>query len=88
LLFGSGLSLILTFPVELSEIGQKWSGGCTGIILAMGNAGGFITMPYIFTPIAQTNPTLGYGIIALFIGATILPMLIVPETGARAKASS
>jgi len=87
LLFGSGLSLILTFPVELPEIGQKWAGGCTGIILAMGNAGGFITMPYIFTPIAQTNPTLGYGIIALFIGATILPMLIVPETGARARAS-
>jgi len=88
LLFGSGLSLILTFPVELSEIGQKWSGGCTGIILAMGNAGGFITMPYIFTPIASTNPTFGYGIIALFIGATILPMLIVPETGTKASASS
>ena len=86
--FGSGLSLILTFPVELPEIGQKWAGGCTGIILAMGNAGGFITMPYIFTPVAYTNPTLGYAIIALFIGAAILPMLIVPETGARSKAGS
>jgi NNP family nitrate/nitrite transporter-like MFS transporter len=88
LFLGSGIPILMTFPVELPEIGHKWAGGCTGIILAMGSVGGFITMPYIFTPIARTSPTLGYATMAILLGATILPLLAVPETGTRARASA
>jgi nitrate/nitrite transporter NarK len=86
LFLGSGFPIVFTFPVELPGVGPKWAGGCMGIILAIGNVGAFVTMPYIFTPVAETNPTLGYGIMALFLVATILPMLLVPEVGARARA--
>lgn len=79
--FGAAIPMIFSFPVELPEIGHKWAGGCTGIIVAVGNIGGFLTMPYIFTPVAKINPTFGYGLMALFLVASILPMWFVPEVG-------
>jgi len=79
------LAVLLTFPVELPTIGPKFAGGAAGIVLTGEHIGGFLFMPYVFTPIAASSPTTGY--LAISIAMVIAAVFMVPlhETGTRTK---
>ena len=81
------LAVLLTFPVELPTIGPKFAGGAAGIVLTGEHIGGFLFMPYVFTPIAASSPTTGY--LAISIAMVIAAVFMIPlhETGPRTKKS-
>lgn len=86
LVLAFGLPLLLTLPLELPEFGQRYAGGATGIMLALGNLGGFISAPYIFVPVAQAaGPTIAY--LACLVPTACIGALLIPitETGRKAK---
>jgi len=77
------LAVLLTFPVELPTIGPKFAGGAAGIVLTGEHLGGFLFMPWVFTPIAASSPTTGY--LAISVAIVIAAILMIPlhETGTR-----
>jgi MFS family permease len=79
------LAVLLTFPVELPTIGPKFAGGAGGIVLTGEHLGGFLFMPWVFTPIAASSPTTGYLVIAIAIALAAIFMIPVHETGTRAR---
>ena len=79
------LAVLLTFPVELPAIGPKFAGGAAGIVITGEHIGGFLFMPYVFTPIAASNPTTGYLVISVAIVTAAIFMIPVHETGTRTR---
>jgi MFS family permease len=79
------LAVLLTFPVELPTIGPKFAGGAGGIVLTGEHLGGFLFMPWVFTPIAASSPTTGYLVISVAIAAAAIFMIPLHETGTRAR---
>ena len=79
------LAVLLTFPVELPAIGPGFAGGAAGIVITGEHIGGFLFMPYIFTPIAASNPTNGYLVISVAIATAAIFMIPVHETGTRTR---
>ena len=79
------LAVLLTFPVELPTIGPGFAGGAAGIVITGEHIGGFLFMPYIFTPIAASNPTTGYLVISIAIATAAIFMIPVHETGIRTR---
>jgi len=77
------LAVLLTFPIELPAIGPKFAGGAAGIVLTGEHLGGFLFMPWVFTPIAASNPTTGYLVISIAIALAAIFMIPVHETGTR-----
>lgn len=77
------LAVLLTFPVELPTIGPKFAGGAGGIVLTGEHIGGFLFMPYVFTPIAASGPTTGYFAISVAIVTAAIFMVPLHETGTR-----
>ena len=77
------LAVLLTFPVELPTIGPRFAGGAAGIVLTGEHLGGFLFMPWVFTPIAASSPTTGYLVIAIAIALAAIFMIPVHETGTR-----
>jgi len=77
------LAVLLTFPVELPTIGPRFAGGAAGIVLTGEHLGGFLFMPWVFTPIAASSPTTGY--LAISVAIVIAAILMIPlhETGTR-----
>ncbi len=79
------LAVLLTFPVELPAIGPRFAGGAAGIVLTGEHLGGFLFMPWVFTPIAASSPTTGYLVISMAIGIAAIFMIPVHETGTRKR---
>ena len=79
------LAVLLTFPVELPAIGPGFAGGAAGIVITGEHIGGFLFMPYIFMPIAASNPTTGYLVISIAIAIAAIFMIPVHETGIRTR---
>jgi NNP family nitrate/nitrite transporter-like MFS transporter len=79
------LAVLLTFPVELPGIGPRFAGGAAGIALTGEHLGGFLFMPYVFTPIAASSPTTGYFVISIAIALAAIFMIPVHETGTRTR---
>ncbi len=79
------LAVLLTFPVELPTIGPKFAGGATGIVLTGEHIGGFLFMPYVFTPIAASSPTTGYFVISIAIATAAIFMIPLHDTGTRTR---
>ena len=79
------LAVLLTFPVELPTIGSGFAGGAAGIVITGEHIGGFLFMPYIFTPIAASSPTTGYLVISVAIALAAIFMIPVHETGTRTR---
>jgi MFS family permease len=77
------LAVLLTFPVELPGIGPKFAGGAAGIVLTGEHLGGFLFMPWVFTPIAASSPTTGYLAISIAIVIAAVFMIPLHETGTR-----
>lgn len=77
------LAVLLTFPVELPTIGPIFAGGAAGIVLTGEHIGGFLFMPYVFTPITASSPTTGY--LAISIAMVIAAIFMIPlhETGTK-----
>jgi len=79
------LAVLLTFPVELPGIGPKFAGGAAGLVLTGEHLGGFLFMPWVFTPIAASSPTTGYLVISIAIAIAAIFMIPVHETGTRKR---
>ena len=79
------LAVLLTFPVELPAIGPKFAGGAAGIVITGEHIGGFLFMPYLFTPIAASSPTTGYLAISVAIVIAAIFMAPLQDTGTRTK---
>jgi len=79
------LAVLLTFPVELPAIGPRFAGGAAGIVLTGEHLGGFLFMPWVFTPIAASSPTTGYLAISIAIAIAAIFMIPVRETGTRKR---
>ncbi|MCK5434728.1 MAG: hypothetical protein KAI42_05565, partial [Dehalococcoidales bacterium] len=79
------LAVLLTFPVELPTIGPKFAGAAAGIVITGEHIGGFLFMPYIFTPIAASNPTTGYLVISIAIATAAIFMIPLYDTGTRTR---
>ncbi len=79
------LAVLLTFPVELPAIGRRFAGGAAGIVLTGEHLGGFLFMPWVFTPIAASNPTAGYLVISIALVLAAIFMIPVHETGPRTR---
>jgi NNP family nitrate/nitrite transporter-like MFS transporter len=77
------LAVLLTFPVELPGIGPRFAGGAGGIVLTGEHLGGFLFMPWVFTPIAASSPTAGYLVISIAIVIAAIFMIPLHETGTR-----
>jgi len=77
------LAVLLTFPVELPGIGPRFAGGAGGIVLTGEHLGGFLFMPYVFTPTAASSPTTGYLVISIAIVIAAIFMIPLHETGTR-----
>jgi sugar phosphate permease len=77
------LAVLLTFPVELPGIGPRFAGGAGGIVLTGEHLGGFLFMPWVFTPIAASSPTTGYLVISIAIVIAAIFMIPLHETGTR-----
>jgi MFS family permease len=77
------LAVLLTFPVELPGIGPKFAGGAAGIVLTGEHLGGFLFMPWVFTPIAASSPTTGYLVISIAIALAAIFMIPIHDTGTR-----
>ncbi len=88
----SGITpILLTFPMECQEFGQEYVASASGVAVALSNAGGFLLTILIITPLmaAQTPTAYDVGFLAsvLLIAAGGLVILVLRETGARAKAT-
>ncbi|MEM2265527.1 MAG: MFS transporter [Candidatus Hadarchaeales archaeon] len=57
--------LLLAYPPLLPEIGPKYSGGASGVILTSGNLGGLVITVALFSPLSKR----GYDPAFLFLGA-------------------
>jgi len=83
--FSGYLAVLLIFPVELPAISPKFAGGAAGIVLTGEHLGGFLFMPYVFTPIAAFSPTTGYLAISIAIVIAAIFMIPLHETGTRRR---
>jgi MFS family permease len=89
----SGIApILLTYPLECKEFGQEYVASASGVAAAMSNAGGFLLTLLVITPIMAARTPVAYdmGFLAsvLLIAAGGLVILVLRETGARAKATN
>src|SRR5262249_19700879 len=81
---GAFAPLLLTMPAELDEVGPARSGAALGLLMLIGQIGGFL-LPSIAGAALQTRGfAVAVAILALAHLAVVLPALRMPETG-RAK---
>jgi cyanate permease len=78
------LPLILSLPILLPEIGPVYAGSAGGIISTLQVLGG-VAAPVV-TPLAGSNPTILFGLAALWFVLIIVPACLLPELGSRALA--
>jgi len=88
-LYGGIPPILLTFPLELPEIGQEHVGGAAGLVGTLGNIGGFLIPLLVVSPLMATGTlaayTTGFSVIAILFAAIALPTIFMLETGTRAK---
>lgn len=85
-----GMSPILfAIPVELSEIGHDYVGGASGIMLSLGNMGGFLIPFMVMSPLIAAGTLKAYnnGFLVILILLAAVASVAIPlmETGIKAK---
>ncbi|PKM81041.1 MAG: MFS transporter [Firmicutes bacterium HGW-Firmicutes-14] len=87
-LMGTGIPLLMAFPMLLPEIGPKYAGTAGGLIATLQLIGAFAIPSFIIAPIAGTNFN------TLFLLASVSYLLFgivtvfLPEMGAKARAKA
>ena len=75
---GALFPLFMSFPPRLPEIGGEQVATASGMILTAGRLGGFVTLPFLFSPIRHGyGYSWGYlfiGILIALVAAVTLPM--------------
>ena len=86
---GALFPLFMSFPPRLPKIGAEQVATASGMILTAGRIGGFVILPFLFSPIRHGyGYSWGYlfvGIIIALVAAITLPMM---EVGRKRKKKS
>jgi NNP family nitrate/nitrite transporter-like MFS transporter len=81
------LPLILSLPMLMPEIGPMYAGSAGGIITTLQVLGGVVVPTYVITLLAGSNSVLLFGLAALCTALIMVPVIFLPELGAKALAS-
>jgi nitrate/nitrite transporter NarK len=79
--------LFASLPMLLPEIGPVYAGSAGGIIATVQVFGAVVLPTFVITPLAGSSVTMLFGLAALCMVLMILPVLFLPEVGARALAA-
>lgn len=86
---GGIMPILLAFPVELPEIGSEYVGGASGLVVSLGNMGGFLVPLVVMSPLVAVGTlktyTTGFSVISILLAATALVAMFLTESGTRAK---
>jgi len=78
---------ILSLPVLLPEIGPMYAGSAGGIIATLQVLGAVVVPTFVITRLAGTNLTMLFGLAAVCLALTSIPILFLPELGSKALAT-
>ena len=76
--------LMLSLPMLLPEIGPVYAGSAGGIISTMHVLGAVLIPTFVITPLAGPDAGILFGLAAVCFLLIILPVLFLPELGAKA----
>lgn len=79
--------LMLSLPMLLPEIGPVYAGSAGGIISTMHVLGAVLIPTFVITPLAGADAGILFGLAAVCFVLIILPVLFLPELGAKALAA-
>jgi NNP family nitrate/nitrite transporter-like MFS transporter len=79
--------LMLSLPMLLPEIGPVYAGSAGGIISTMHVLGAVLIPTFVITPLAGPDAGILFGLAAVCFILMILPVVFLPELGAKALAA-
>ncbi|MDY6918223.1 MAG: hypothetical protein SVP26_09840 [Chloroflexota bacterium] len=84
---GAGPAIVMMQPLRLPEFGPRYAANATGVLTAIHHVGGFIFLPYFFTPLWHSAGGLAAALIVWLGSMTVSGLLVlgIPETGRKAR---